>query len=79
MTDEQHDAAARRKVEEAAQAALLQQTWDEQNAWMDEYRQRLGPREGYAPSPPRYGPASSQLDMHICSHSHDFFPSRSCQ
>jgi hypothetical protein len=25
----------------------LQQTWQEQDAWMDYYRHRLGPQEGY--------------------------------
>lgn len=32
----------------------LQQTWREQNSWMDQYRTRLGPYEGYGPSATRY-------------------------
>ena len=35
-----------------------QSTWQEQNSWMDHYRARLGPPEGYAPSPGRDRPLS---------------------
>jgi len=30
---------------------LLQESWHDQNAWMDYYRQRLGPFEGYERNP----------------------------
>lgn len=52
MTDEERATAERAAAEAAQLATLLTQTWQEQNDWMDYYRQRLGPSEGYAQ---RYG------------------------
>ncbi|KAJ9532724.1 hypothetical protein QJQ45_010810 [Haematococcus lacustris] len=51
LTAEQQATQEQERQDKQDLMALLQQTWEEQDSWMDEYRTRLGPQEGYQELP----------------------------
>ncbi|KAJ9533389.1 hypothetical protein QJQ45_026384 [Haematococcus lacustris] len=51
LTAEQQATQEQERQDKQDLMALLQQTWEEQDSWMDEYRTRLGPQEGYQGKP----------------------------
>ncbi|KAF5828313.1 hypothetical protein DUNSADRAFT_17797 [Dunaliella salina] len=50
LTQEERDLLEAKAREAQELEALMRQTWQEQDSWMDQYRTRLGPYEGYGPA-----------------------------